>query len=245
MGLPQETPVKDLINEYRRRIDKPIDPVLVNCGPCKENIVRGEDLDLLKFPVPYWHPRDGGRYIGTWYALISKDLETGTRNAGLYRMMVVDKDTIAIGFLPFSHLGLHYSKAEDAGKPLPVAAVIGCDELLVMAAAAPYPYGVDEIAMAGALKQMPIELVKCETSNIEVPANAEIILEGEILPYERVEEGPFGEHTGYHGGPVRMRPIFKVKCITYRNNPILRGTVLTKPINESSVIQSKLSSRCT
>lgn len=133
---------------------------------------------------------------------------------------------------------MQYSKAEAMGKPLPVAAVIGCDELLVIAAGAPFPPGVDEIKMAGALKGEPIELVKCESIDLEVPANAEIVLEGEILPYERVEEGPFGEHTGYHGGPVRMRPIFKVKCITHRQNPIFRGTLETKPIDEDHVIES-------
>jgi len=238
MGLPKNTSVKELIKEYRRRTEKPLEPTLSKWGPCKENIDKGEAVNLLKFPVPHWHPRDGGRYMITWAAVISKDPETGVRNVGLYRGMIVDRNTIALGFLPFSHLGLHYSKAEERGEPLPLAIAIGCDELLVMAAAAPFPPGVDEMTMAGALKGEPIELVKCETIDLEVPANSEIVLEGELLPYERVEEGPFGEHTGYHGGPVRMRPIFKVKCVSYRNNPIFRGTLETKPICEDHVIES-------
>ena len=236
LGMPLNSSPKDIVLEFKRRCEKPIEPVLVSSGPCKENILVGDKVNLLKFPVPYWHPRDGGRYIGTWHGVVSKDPETGERNVGMYRMMVIDETRTCIGFLPFSHLGIHYAKAEEMGKPLPVAVTIGAEEYVPIAAATPFPAGVDEYKMAGALKKAPIKLVKCETVDLEVPASSEIVLEGELLPKERVEEGPFGEHTGYHGGPVRMRPIFKVKCITHRSNPILRGTYLGKPVDENNML---------
>lgn len=236
LGLPKDTPPKEIINFYRDRIKKPIPPRSVSEGPLKENIILGDEIDLFKFPVPWWTPRDGGRYIGTWHGIISKDPETGGPNMGMYRMMIHDRQHTGVGFLPFTHLGYHYSKCERKNKPLEIAVVIGAEEIIPMVAGTGFPPGVDEMTMAGALRGEPVELVKCETVDLEVPANAEIVLEGIILPHERKPEGPFGEHTGYHGGPVRMRPIFKATAILHRDNPIFRGCLLGKPTAEDHTL---------
>lgn len=232
---PKSTP-RQLIEIYKERLKKPVDPVMARRGPVKENILKGKDIDLLKFPVPWWTPRDGGRFIGTWHGCVSKDPKTGIRNIGMYRMQVFDGKHTGVGFMPHSHIGLHYSEMERQNKPLQMAVVIGADETIPVVAASGFPFRVDEYRMAGALRQAPIELVKCETVDIEVPANSEIVLEGRILPNERREEGPFGEHTGYHGGGIRMRPIFEVSCIMHRNDPIFRGSLLGKPIIEEHIL---------
>lgn len=236
LGLPMETPPRGIINAYKERIRKPIEPVMVKTGPVKENILKGNDIDLYKFPVPWWTPRDGGRYIGTWHGMITKDAETGIRNTGLYRVMIHDKNHTGIGFLPFTQMGHHYAQRERMGKPLEVAIAIGADEVIPMVAATGFPPGVDELGMAGAIRQEAVELVKCETVDLEVPANSEIVLEGLLLPHERRPEGPFGEHTGYHGGPVRMRPIFQVTAIMHRNDAIFRGCLLGKPTAEDHTL---------
>lgn len=237
LGLPKETPPREIINFYRKRVKNPILPKIVSTGPVKDNIlIKSDEIDLFKFPVTWGTPRDGGRYIGTWHGIISKDLETGVANTGMYRMMIHDKQHAVVGFLPASHLGYHYSQCEKKGKPLEIAVVIGAEEIIPIVAATGFPYGVDEMTMAGALRGEPVELVKCETVDLEVPANVEIVLEGVILPHERKPEGPFGEHTGYHGGPVRMRPIFKVTAILHRNNPIFRCCLLGKPTTEDHIL---------
>ncbi len=236
LGLSPKTPPPEIINVYKERIKKPIEPVMVKKGPVKENILKGKNIDLYKFPVPWWTPRDGGRYIGTWHGIITKDADTGIRNTGLYRVMIHDKNHTGVGFLPFTQMGYHYAQRERKGKPLEMAIVIGADETIPMVAATGFPPGVDELPMAGGLRQEPVELVKCETVDLEVPANAEIVLEGLLLPKERKPEGPFSEHTGYHGGPVRMRPIFQVTAIMHRNDPIFRGCLLGKPTAEDHTL---------
>ncbi len=236
LGLPKDTSPREIINFYRERIKKPIPPKIVATGPVKENILLGEDVDMLKFPVPWWLPRDGGRYIGTWFGVITKDPETGIANMGMYRIMVHDKRHAGVGFLPFRHLGHHYAQCERKNKPLEMAVVIGGEEIIPMASGTNAPPGVDEMAIAGALRGEPMELVKCETVDLEVPATAEIVLEGLLLPRERRPEGPFGEHPGYHGGPVRMRPVFQVNAILHRHNPIFRGSLLGKPVQEDHIL---------
>ena len=238
LGLSAETPLKEIIRTFRERIKNPRQPRMVNIGPVKENVLKGEAVDLLKFPVPWWTPRDGCLYIGTWHGNVTKDPETGSRNVGTYRVMVHDRNHAGVGFLPFSHLGSHYAKCERVGKPLEMAVVIGADETVPMVAGTGFPPGIDEFTMAGALREEPLELVKCETVDLEVPANAEIVLEGLILPRERRPEGPIAEHTGYYAGGVRMRPVFEITAITHRNNPILRGTLLGRPTMEDHIFYS-------
>ena len=238
LGLEPEMPLREIINVFKERTLNPIAPVMVSTGPVKENVHTGDDIDLFEFPVPWWTPRDGGRFIGCWHGVVTKEPSTGVRNVGMYRVMIHDKNHTGLGFLPSTEMGYHYSEMERQGKPLEVAIVIGADETVPMVAGTGFPPSVDEFTLAGALRQSPLELVKCETVDLEVPANAEIVLEGQLLPFERKEEGPFSEHTGYHGGGVRMRPIFKVTAICHRNKPIYRGCLLGKPTTEDHTLYS-------
>ncbi len=239
LGLPHgDISPQEIVNVFRERIKRPINPVMVNDGPCQENIDLGDDIDLLKFPVPWWHPRDGGRYIGTWHGVISKDLNSGIRNVGMHRMQVFDRNHTGIGMLPMAHISHHFTQRQQIGKPLEVAIVIGADETVPIVAGTGFPPDVDELAIAGGLREEPIELVKCKTVDLEVPANSEIVIEGLVSPTERHLEGPFGEWAGYHAGGVRLRPLLTVTAVTYRNKPILRGCLLGKPVTEDQFLYS-------
>jgi UbiD family decarboxylase len=236
LDLNPQTDEKSLILEGAKRLEKPIKPIVAPTGPCKENKYFGKDVNILKFPVPWWTEKDGGRYIGTWNQVITKDPETGWTNVGTYRLMVHEPDVCGIIVSPFQHIGLMYAKYQKLNRPMPVAIAIGSDPVAMFASTAPFPAGVDEWDMAGALRGRPFELVKAETADLEVPAHSEIILEGEIPVSERRVEGPFGEHTGYYAGGKRPMPIVRIKCITHRNNPIFRGSILGKPITETNRI---------
>ncbi len=238
MDMAPDTHPRELIEEYLRRRKNPIKPILVKDGPCKENIQIGDEVDLLKFPVPMIHGGDGGRYIGTWHATITKDLDSDWINWGMYRQMLHNKNTIGI-FLatPAKHLAaMYFRDYEPKNKPMEVALAIGMDPLSTMCAANPMPYGVSEVDIAGALRGEAVELVKCETIDLVVPATAEIIIEGEFRPRERMDEGPFGEFTGYRSGLAAPRPVIHVKAVTHRDNPILTASCMGIPVDDNSII---------
>ena len=238
LGLDSKTDEGTVVKEYAKRIEKPIKPVTIKSGPCKENKDFGKDVNLLKFPVPWWGEKDGGRYIGTWHQVIVKDPETGWTNVGTYRMMVHEPNICGIQFSPFQHIGMIYNKYRKMNHDMPIAITIGTDPVAMLVSASPFPAGVDEWDMAGALRGRPMEMVKCETCDLEVPSHTEIILEGQTLASDKRPEGPFGEHTGYYGAGIRPLPVVKFNCVTYRNNPILRGTTAGIPITEESQITS-------
>lgn len=238
LGLPANTSPLEIINVFRDRIKTPLSPTVVNDGPCQENVDLGDDINLLEFPVPWWHPRDGGRFIGTWHGVISKDLYTGIRNVGMHRMQVFDRNHTGIGMLPMAHISHHFSQRQRIAKPIEVAIVIGADETVPIVAGTGFPPDVDELTLAGALRQEPIQLVRCKTVDLEVPANTEIVIEGIVSPTERHLEGPFGEWAGYHAGGVRLRPLLTVTAITHRYQSILRGCLLGKPVTEDQFLYS-------
>lgn len=242
IGLPPDTPSSETIAAFEQRLKSPVAPKIVSSGPVKENVHVGDKVDLLEFPVPWWTPMDGGRYIGTWHINVSKDAETGLQNVGTYRVMVRDRNTASVAFLPYTHMSRHYAQRKARGEPLETAMVIGADETVSIVGGVGFPLSVDEITVAGALRGAPIELVKCETVDLFVPANAEIVVEGLVLPSEMRPEGPLGEHTGYHGGGVRMRPVFQVTAITHRDRPILRGSLLGRPVLEHNLVRDVIAS---
>jgi len=153
----------------------------------------------------------------------------------MYRAQVHDRATIGILAAPYRHIVLHRNEALKRGEPLPVAIALGVDPAITIASVAAFPYGVDELAMAGALRGAPVELVRCETIPLEVPATAEIVLEGEIDPQELREEGLFGEFTGYYG-IKRQRPVIKIKAITHRNNPIYAASYEGLPPHDTDLL---------
>lgn len=240
LGKEPTTSFKEIVNVFKDRVANPVPPVLVEKGPIQENILIGDNVNLLKLPVPWWNREDAGRYIGTWHLNITKDPETRIRNIGIYRMQLLDSRKTAVSISPRSHLALHLSKAEKKGIPLEMAAAIGVDETLIMAGAAAVPFGVDEYHIAGRLRQAPVELIKCRTVDIEVPASAEIVLEGKILPEIRINEGPFLDYSGIPKGDPNAL-VFEVTCMMYRNNPIFRGAAIGAPGAEDHLLYSLLS----
>ncbi len=228
------------VGQIHKRIveamERPVDPILVDGGPCKEKILIGGDVDLSKFPIPLWNEADAGPYI-THGLHITKDPETGERNLAIYRNLVHDRNHLGILAGPYRHLALQCKKAHARGEPFPVAICIGTDPTIYMAAVAPLRQGEDELALAGAMRGGPVEVVKCETIDLEVPASAEIVLEGEIRPGDLREEGPFGEFTGYYGGERAPRPVITIKAITHREFPIYQGGYQGRPPKESSITE--------
>jgi UbiD family decarboxylase len=227
LGLPANTSTKEASLLLRKKIRQGIPPVTVQKAVVQENVIMGDQIDLLQIPVPWWHPEDGGRFIDTFSGIVSKDPETGLVNVGMYRGMLVDKNKIAKLLLRSQDWGKHYTKWEALGKPMPLAIFYGGDDLLALLAACPFPNtpGVSEYEIAGAVRGEPIQLVKCKTIDLEVPANADIVVEGHITEKELHMEGPFGEYTGFYGGGSSYKPTMTVDCLTHRNDPIFRGSV--------------------
>ena len=232
-----ETDSLDGINrKWDQALEKPIPPRIVDRGPCKENILMGDQVDILKLPVPVWTVgEDPGPFFTSPY-VITKDPDTGLRNVGTYRMQV--KGPNRTGFLigKVQDASWHLRKNDERNQPTPVAVVIGADPSIGFVSVSKLPADLDEFAVAGALRGEPVDLVPCETVPLEVPATAEIVLEGEIPPNVREPEGPFGEYTGYMG-PPGMQPVFVIKCMTFRNNPIYQAFISQRPPSESSCIR--------
>ncbi len=238
MDMDPNTPVGDIMDEHLRRMDLPIKPVLVKDGPCKENIHIGDEVDLLEFPVPMIHDGDGGRYIGTWHLTISKDLDSDWVNWGMYRHMLHSKN--AIGILqasPQRHLGTMYVRGyEPRNKPMEIAIAIGVEPISAFCAANNLPYGISEADIAGGIRGEPVELVKCQTVDLAVPATAEIVIEGEVKPGDTIDEGPFGEFTGFMAGQIQPRPVIRVTAVTHRNNPIFTMSCMGVPVDDNCVM---------
>jgi len=228
LGLEFRATRKALITEAKRRRVTPIKPILVDTGPVLENIVQARDINLLKLPVPQWSNYDAGRYIGTWHINVTKDPETGSRNVGVYRMQLLGPKQATVSASPGSHLSQHVAKSEKEGRPLPMAVAIGVSEAVVMAAAAAYPYAMDEYDLAGGLQQEAVQLIQCRTVNLEVPAQSEIVIEGLIQPGVRVQDGPYFDYTGKpNTNPNAF--LFEATQLMFRSNPIFRGTSIGRP----------------
>ncbi len=234
-NLPTDISREGFIQSWRERLaaSPSIPPVTVKSGPILENLLEGKDIDLWKFPVPFWHEKDGGRYIGTGDIVLTRDPDEGWVNMGTYRIMVHDRDKIAIWMSPGKHGRIHRTKYFDKGKPCPVVACFGQDPLLHMIAARPVTFGQSELDFVGGIKGEPVEVIKGELTGIPIPAYAEIAIEGEILPDEGKVEGPFGEWTGYYASGERVEPVVKVKRLYHRNNPIITGNPPYRPTGNS------------
>lgn len=208
-------------------------PRYVKSGPCKEVIIKDNpSLDI--FPILKTWPNDGGRFV-TLPMVFTKDPETGSRNCGMYRMHVYDSRTTGMHWHMHKDGAKHYRKAERLNRRLEVAVAIGSDPAVIYASTAPLPEDIDEMLLAGFLRRSPVELVKCETVDLEVPANAEIVLEGYCEPHERRMEGPFGDHTGYYSLTDEY-PVFHITCITHRRDAIYPATIVGKPPMEDCYI---------
>ncbi|UCG63795.1 MAG: UbiD family decarboxylase, partial [Deltaproteobacteria bacterium] len=195
-------------------------------APVNENIVMGDDVDLYLFPAPKMWPLDGGRYIGTGDVIITKDPEDGHFNLGTYRQMVLSKNEVGFYVSPGKDALLHREKWWKMGEPCEVAAAYGIDPVLLIAGSMGFPRNVSEYDHAGGIKGEPVRVVKGEVTDLLIPADAEIVVEGISYPDRLKDEGPFGEFQGYYGRPGGPTPFIEVKCIHYRNNPILTSALM-------------------
>ncbi|MFQ5914187.1 MAG: UbiD family decarboxylase [Nitrospinota bacterium] len=228
---------EDQINEkWVHALRNPVPAKEVRSAPCQEVVLRGKEADLNRLPIPVWTPgKDVAPYITT--IVISRDDDTGVQNAATYRTMVKDGQHLVINLSPGRHGTLCYESHAKKGKPAPFAWVIGAEPVVHLAAVCNAPYGTDELTIAGGLKGGPVDVVKAKTADLLVPANAEIVIEGELHPGEYSEEGRFGEFAGYMG-PVAQKPLVHVKAITHRKDAIYYGYISQLPPSESTVIQS-------
>jgi 4-hydroxy-3-polyprenylbenzoate decarboxylase len=203
-------------------------PRRVSDGPCKQ-IVRRRDFSLFDYPILHCWPEDGGRFI-TLPLVFSKNPETGKRNCGMYRMQVFDERTTGMHWQIHKHGAEHYRRLAAAGGPrrLEVAVALGADPATIFAAVLPLPPEVDEMLFAGFLRRQPVEMVPCETCDLEVPAQAEIVLEGYVELGELRREGPFGDHTGFYSLEDDY-PVFHLTAVTQRSEPIYPATVVGPP----------------
>ncbi len=232
LGIPGNLSSVEMIDAWRKRLKalQPIDPVEVQNAPVKQNILTGDDVDLFKLPTPLWHELDGGRFIGTGCAVVTRDLEEGWVNVGTYRCRIFDKNHMSVSINPGKHGTQMMEKYHSQGKPFPVAVALGMDPQLFVAACSPYTgWGECEYCFAGGIKGEPIQVTPGRVTGLPVPATAEIVVEGEIPPppqMERREDGPFGEWGRSYSSTAF--PIMEVKSMMYRNNPIMLGVAPMK-----------------
>jgi 4-hydroxy-3-polyprenylbenzoate decarboxylase len=239
LGLPGSEGNHDgLFRFWRRALAdfSPIEPTIVRDGPVFENVLEGDQVDLEAFPVPVWHPGDGGRYIGTASMNILKDPESDWVNVGTYRNQIFARDEMGIYISPGKHGRLIRDRYLASGDRIPVVVVAGADPLLFMAACAEgIPYGMSEFAWAGGVRGKPVELVHGPHTGLPFPATAEIAIEGWIDPGAALhDEGPYGEWMGYYASGEGRTHVIKVAAIHHRTDPILLGCPQGKPPHEDN-----------
>jgi 4-hydroxy-3-polyprenylbenzoate decarboxylase len=223
-------------DHWERALLAPRTPVTVAQAPCQEVVRRGVDVDLGRLPIPMWTPgRDAAPYITT--CVVNRDPRSGVQNMGVYRTLVRDARSVVVNLAP-GRQGRACAEADwAAGRPAPIAWVIGAEPAVYLASVANLPAGVDEVTIAGGLKGEAIGLVRCVSSELLVPARAEIIIEGEVLPGDTAPEGPFGESAGYMSD-VELRPVARITAITHRRDAIYYGLASQIPPSESTMLQS-------
>ena len=231
LGMDEDEVIANLVG----RIKAPIATVMVEAGeaPVKEVIQIGKDADLTKIPAMWTSENDPSPYIASGMAVI-KDPETGGRNVSIHRQQILGPDRTGFLICPRHALRI-YQMYQARNEPMPVAMVVGAHPAFYYAAAFTSSYGLDEFKIAGALLDEPVRLVKCETIDIEVPAEAELVIEGEILPEGMTEEGPFGEASGSYAMEGSTE-IFRVKAITRRREPVFYGMQCGAPMTDTQAI---------
>jgi len=201
-------------------------PKIVKHAPCQE-VIEKENPDLTRFPILRCWPGDGGRFI-TLPMVFTRDPDTGIQNCGMYRIQIYDKRTTAIHWHIHKGGARHYDKYKELKQRMPAAIAVGSDPAVIYSSSAPLPESFDEMLFAGFLRREAVEMVKCITSDIEVPANSELVIEGYLEPGEMRLEGPFGDHTGFYSAKDYY-PVFHVTCITHRKDMIYPATIVGKP----------------
>lgn len=247
IGLYFGVPATEAVDEYLKEVSEgPSKCEIVDTGPVKEVKLVGKDVDLEKIPINQCWAQDGGPYIGTGLN-ITKDPDTGIRNMAYHRHMLTGKEKMGCQMRTETHQWKIFQKYETRNEPMPVAIVIGHDPSVYFTASWSGGMNVDELELASTLFKKrygrPLSLVKCETVDLEVPADAEIVIEGEIPPKVREKEGPFGEFQGYCRAAMGLNPIIRVKAITMRKDAIYK-TLLNFQREGNLITQFNMSARC-
>jgi UbiD family decarboxylase len=242
MGISPGLSVKQLILAARHRMKSRIAPAVVNANsaPVFENTIIGEDVNVNRFPAPKHWPLDGGRYIGTADAVLTRDPDDGHINVGTYRMMIHDRNHVGLYMSPGKDARLQMERWWKRGKPCEVAAVWGVDPTTFLLGGLTFPKTESELEYIGGLRGEPLQMVKGKFTDLLFPARAEIAIEAVAYPYDYKREGPFGEFTGYYGRPKDPAPQLEIKAIHFRNNPILTAALMADywPSNDSALIFS-------
>ncbi|MBW4595661.1 MAG: UbiD family decarboxylase [Brasilonema angustatum HA4187-MV1] len=234
LGLDPYASGQEIIEKLAQaRLKTLIPPKLVQTGSCKENILLGNQVDLLRFPAPIIHAGDGGRYINTIGTIVAQTPDKKWTNWSIARMMILDKNRMAGIVAPAQHLGKIHAMWKELDKPMPFALALGVEPAIPFVSGMPVPDFVDESGFIGAYLDEALEVVRCETVDLEVPATAEIVIEGLLSHTETAPEGPMGEYAGYiWQGLSSNKPVYHVSAITYRNDPILPVVVAGEPVEE-------------
>lgn len=240
LGLPAGRSMRDVRGVVRSRLQHPIAPLVVPRDRVERETYSGDDVDLTRLPVPRWAPEDAGRYLGTWHLNLTRDPVSGSQNVGIYRMQLVDARTALVSVGGDSHLMAHVRDAEQRGEDLEMAVAIGVPEPLVLAAGSAVSPQTDELWLAGALAGSPVRVQPALTVGLEVPEDAEIIVEGHLLCGERAAEGPFVDYAGI----ARPNPgglVFRASSVELREDPVFRGAAIGYPGAEDHLLYSVLS----
>jgi 2,5-furandicarboxylate decarboxylase 1 len=231
VALALEVDERDLYDAYRQREEQPLAPVMVDGGACQEIVLRGDEIDLRQLPILLHYEKDGGRYV-TAGLQVARHPVSGQRNVSIHRMLLIDRNHLSVYAPPGRHTRAIIERNLDDGRPAEIATAIGTEPVLQIATQARVPLGTDEYAIAGGLRGAPLELVRACTLDLEVPAHAEIVIEGRTLPGEYCADGPFGEYPGTYSA-VKQAPVVEVTAITMRRGAIYQNALTGMPMTEN------------
>lgn len=224
--------VREKMNNWRATLGNYL-PVTVKKGPILENVVSGKDVDMFKFPVPKWHEYDGGRFVGTGHAVITRDPDSGAVNLGCYRVQALDKKTCGIYIESGKHGWFDMQKHHERGLACPVAISVGHHPLFFAIAGLSWPRSEKEKSheyqLIGAIRGEPVQVIEEEITGLPIPADSEMVLVGWSPAGKTRMEGPFGEFTGYYASKEMERPYIEIERIYYRNKPIITGSPPARP----------------
>lgn len=236
LGLPADASGRLIVEELAAARTRPgLAPRVVDASqaPCKQNVLLGGEVDLTRLPAPLIHAEDGDRYLQTWGLNLAATPDGAWTNASVDRMMLVDRARLACHIPAGRHLGLIRRQWIERGEPMPIAVALGVEPALPFAGWMPIPEGEDELAFMGAYFREPIEVVRCETVDLAVPATAEIVIEGHVSISETVPVGPVIEYPGYRAAAGSREPVLHVTAVTHRDDPVLPVAVPGPPVDEN------------
>lgn len=235
LGLEPRSTGREIVEALvAARPRPPVAPRLVESGPCQENVLQGGDVDLTRLPAPLLHDGDGGRYLNTYGVVVARTPDRRWNNWSIARIMLLDRNRMAGIVAPNQHIGMVRQTWSDIGQPMPFALALGAEPFIPFVGGMPLPEYVDEGGYVGAYFGEPVDVVRCKTVDLEVPATSEIVVEGELSLTETDGEGPMGEYAGYlwTGGPT-PKPVYHVSAVTHRNDAILPVSVAGEPVEEN------------